>query len=57
MEWGKDVQMMQLTRLNLQNMQVAQTTQQQQQNTTQWKNGQALINISPKKTYRWPVGI
>ena len=56
MEWGKYLQMMQLTRLNLQNIQVAQTTQQQQK-TTQWKNEQALINISPEKTYRWLVGI
>ena len=44
--------------LNLQNIQIARTTQQQQQRkTTRAKNGQnTLKDISPNKTYKWPVG-
>ena len=42
--------------LNLQNIQTTHTTQQQKNQTTQSKNEQkTLIDISPKKTYRWPV--
>ena len=43
-------------RLNLQNIQIGHIIQQNKQ-TTQLKNQQkTLIDISPKKTYRWPVG-
>ena len=42
--------------LNLQNIQITHITQQQKLKL-QSKSGQkALIDISPKKTYRWPVG-
>ena len=42
-------------RLDLQHMQTAHKTQQQKK-TAQSKNGQnTLIDISPKKTIRWPV--
>ena len=44
--------------LNFQNTQTAHTTQQQQQESKQLnqKNEDTIIDISPKKTYRWLGG-
>ena len=43
--------------LNFQNRQTACTTQQQENQTTQSKNWQnTLIDISPTKTYKCPIG-
>ena len=47
MEWEK------IFGFNLQNIQIAHITQQQKTKNSIKKT---LIDISPKKTYRWPVG-
>ena len=42
-------------RISLQNLQTAHVAQYKYKQTTQSKNGQEIwIDISPKKTYRWP---
>ena len=34
----------------------AHTTQEQKKQTTELKKGKILIDMSPEKTNRWPIG-
>ena len=43
--------------INFQNIQTASTTQHQKMKNNPIKNGQkALIDVSPKKAYKWSLG-
>ena len=45
--------------LNFQNIQIAHTTKQQKKPNDpieKWAEDLNTVDISPKKTYRWPIG-